>query len=183
MLNKLKKIEKDLPDCFAWMANAMKAGLSLPQALHLTASEISSPLKEELQAILARVEMGETLEESLLKGERRLSLPDFSLMVQSIILLRQVGGNLVEHFENLAEILRERQKVSEKIQTLISQGRLQGHILSLLPLLLGLVLYFLSPDYLAPLWETRLGWGVLALVFILDFGGWLWIQKFSKIEI
>lgn len=161
----------------------MKASLSLPKALELACIEMPWPLKEELENILGRVKTGQTLEESLLKSARLLDIADFSLFVDSVVLLRQIGGNFVEHFENLSQILRERQKVTEKIRTVTSQGKVQGNFLALLPFLLGAALMVLSPDYLTPLWQSPLGWVFSALVLLLDIGGWLWIQKWAKVEI
>ena len=178
-----QKIQKQIGDLFSWLGSAMKAGLSFPQGLQTAAEEIPSPLKEELQMILERVKIGKTLEDSLLISERALKLPDFSLMVYSVILLRQVGGNFVSHFENLGTILRERQEVSEKISLLTSQGLMQGAMLGLMPLGLGLGLFFLSPAFLSPLWETAMGWVVLGMIVSLDLGGYLWMRSLAKVKI
>lgn len=178
-----RKIETQLSDFFSWLIQAMRAGLSLPKALETAALELPPPLRGELEIILERVHRGESLEEALLKTEASLKLPDFSLFVHSVLLLRHVGGNFVEHFENLSQLLRERQKVSEKIRTLTAQGKMQGTLLALFPFFLGSLLTFLSPEFLSPLWETKAGWGVLVVVFLLDIGGWLWIQHWSKVEV
>lgn len=180
---RLKKIGENLPDCFTMIANAMKSGLSLPQALQIASLEGPSPLNEELKSILEKVKLGRSLEEALLAHESQLRLSDFSLMVHSIIILSQIGGNFVLHFENLARILRERQKVTSKIQLLTAQGLSQGVILGLLPVGLGVSIYFLSPDFISPLWETPLGFLTIGFIFILDFGGWLWMKQLAKIEI
>lgn len=180
---RLKKMEEVLPDGFTMIANAMKAGLGLSQALLIASEESPTPLNEEFAQILERVKLGRSLEEALLASESQLKLPDFSLMVHSIITLKAIGGNFVVHFENLARILRERQKVSEKIRLLTAEGLSQGAVLGLLPLGLGLALFFLSPEFVAPLWQQPLGWVAMILIAALDFGGWLWMKKMARVEI
>lgn len=179
----LQKIEERLPDCFTMIANAMKSGLSFPQALEIIAQEIEGPLGAVFQEILSKIKMGESLEEVLLRVEKRLGLPDFSLMVHSIVILRKMGGNFVVHFEKLSQIIRERQKVSGKIRLLTTQGMTQGAILSLLPLGLGLALYFIAPEFLSPLWSHWSGWLCVSLVLLLDAGGYLWMRHMSQIKI
>ncbi len=177
------KIETQFPDFIGWLIQAMKAGLTLPKALELASKEMPRPIREELENILDRVKTGQTLEESLLKSALRLKIPDYSFFVHSVAVLRQIGGNFVEHFEGLARILRERQKVSAKIKTATAQGKVQGNFLALLPFFLGFSLSFLSPDFLAPLWQTPLGWFCAALILLLDIGGWLWVQRWAKVEV
>ncbi|MDO8526785.1 MAG: type II secretion system F family protein [Deltaproteobacteria bacterium] len=180
---RLNKIEAGLADGFTLMANAMKAGLGFSQALQMASTDAPWPLNEEIHSILERMKLGWSLEESFLEAEARLKIPDFSLMVQSILILRQIGGNFVAHFENLSRILRERERVSAKVRLLTAQGLSQGVILGLLPLVLGLALFFLSPEFVAPLWQTPLGWIAMVLILALDAGGYLWMKKMSKVEI
>lgn len=183
-LNRRKrKIEKELGDFFQWLANCLKANLGLPTALELAAKEIPPPLGEEVQIILDRVKMGKKLDEALLASEQELKIPDFSLMVYSIIILREVGGNFIVHFEDLAKVLRERERVSEKVRSLTFQGLFQGVLLACLPFFLGVALFILSPEFLKPLWETKAGWMIVMAVVILDLGGLFWMKRMARIEI
>lgn len=178
-----KKIEENLIDGFSMMANAMKSGLSLPQSLQMVAKEGPEPLNQEIGSALERMKLGVSLEEALVVSEKKIKSSDFSLMVHSILILRQIGGNFVVHFEKLTKILRERERVSQKIRVLTAQGLSQGVILGMLPIVLGLGLWFLSPEYIAPLWESPLGWFIIILIFSLDLGGYLWMRKMAKVEI
>lgn len=179
----LLRIEEGLPDGFTLIANAMKSGLSLPQALEIASEELEGELGELFGGVIAKVKLGELLEEVLLRSEKKLGIPDFSLMVHSIIILRKMGGNFVTHFEKLSQIIRERQRVSGKIRLLTTAGMTQGAILSLLPIGLGTALFFLSPEFLAPLWNHWMGWLAVGLVLLLDLGGYLWMRKMARIEI
>lgn len=176
-------MKTDLGDLYLWLANGLRAGLNLPQAFELAAGEMEPPLGTKLKGVLERMERGLSLEESLLLAEKEIRHPDFSMLVYSILLLKQAGGNFVAHFEKLEQILRERARVSEKIGLLTAQGRMQGTFLSLMPPALGAALFFLQPGYLSALWETAGGWTVLALIVLMDLGGWLWMHRWAKIAI
>lgn len=178
-----KKIETALPDCFVLIANAMKAGLGLQQAMKIAGEEGPWPLNEEFAQILEKIKLGHALDEALSDTEKKLNIPDFSLMAHSIILLRGIGGNLVSHLENLANILRERQKITGKVRLLTTQGMVQGVILAVMPFVLGLVLRFLSPDFMSPLFSHPLGWAAIVVVAILDLGGWFWMRHLSKVTV
>lgn len=179
----IQKIEEELSGSFTTIANAMKSGLSLPQALQIVGQEKNSPLAEELRFVLDRVRLGLSLEEALLESEKKLKIGDYSLMVHSIVLLRQIGGNFVAHFEKLAGILREREKVSGKIRLYTTQGLTQGILLGVMPLGLGFGISLIAPDFLAPLWQTPLGWILTLLIFSLDVGGYLWMRRLARVSV
>lgn len=178
-----KQIEEALPDFFTMLANAMKAGLSFPKALQMAGTEGPSPLREEFQGVLEKVRLGWSLEEALLQKEAALRIPDFSLMVHSVLVLRQIGGNFVPHFEKLSAVLREREKISSKIGLLTAQGMTQGVVVGLMPPALFLALFFLSPEFVAPLWETPPGWLAALLIAALDLGGFFWMLRLAKVDV
>lgn len=177
------QLESQLSDLLIWLSSSLKSGLSLPQAFQLAAEEIPEPLGRELKLIVARMEQGMILEESLLVSERRLKIADFSLWVHSIVLLRQVGGNFVAHFETLAQVFRQRTQVSGKVRLMAAQGLMQGNLLALMPLGLCAGLYFLSPDFLQPLFTSPQGWMIVALILFLGLGGWLWMRQLARVKI
>ena len=178
-----KALEKSLPDCFVLIANAMKAGLGLQQAMKIAGEEGPWPLNEECSLILEKTKLGFTLDQAFLDAEKRLSIPDFSLMVHSIVLLRGIGGNLVSHLENLSAILRERQKITAKAKLLTAQGMTQGVILGVMPFVLGLSLWFLSPEFIEPLFLHPWGWAAMAVIAVLDIGGYFWMKKMGRVRI
>lgn len=183
LFDRNRKIEEELPSSFAMMANAMKAGLSLSQALQTVGEDPGSAFGEEIHGVLERVRLGAGLEDALLASAKKLRIPDYSLMVHSIVLFRAIGGNFVAHFEKLASILRERQRVTEKISLHTAQGLTQGLLLGCMPLALGLGLCFIAPGFLNPLWESPLGLLFSLLILLLDLGGYLWMRKMARVSV
>lgn len=178
-----QKIEEGLVDAFTFLANALKAGLALPQALELASRDLTSPLRDEFQIVVAKIQRGLSLKEALVASAGSLKITDYSLMVHSVLLLRDMGGNMVTHLEKLSQVLRERQTITQKISLLTSQGLFQGMILGCLPLFFGCALSLLAPQWMEPLWTTAEGWGIFFLILLLDLGGFFWMRRWARVEV
>lgn len=178
-----KKISADLIDALDLISNGLKACLSLPQAIQLVALEFESPLGEEFERVVHQLKMGQSLEEALLQMEDRIGLEEITFVVQSILVLKQVGGNLVKHFDALGSLLRERQNIAGKIQVLTAQGVFQSILIGLMPLSLGLGLALIAPDFVSPLWGTSFGNCLLCLAVFLEGFGFLCLRKILIIRV
>ena len=95
----------------------------------------------------------------------------------------ETGGGLAETLERTAHTLRSQHAMDLKIRALTAQGTLQAWVVGLLPLFLLWVLNHMEPDAMALLWTTRLGWGVIAVVLIMEFIGVLLIRRIVAIDI
>ena len=79
--------------------------------------------------------------------------------------------------------MRRKLNMEDKISALTSQGKIQGIIVGLLPLFLMWVLNMMEPEAMAPLFNTWLGYGVLLLIFMLEFIGFVFIRKIVNIDV
>ena len=96
---------------------------------------------------------------------------------------RELGGGLADALQRLAAGLRRRRAIEDKIDALTSQGRTQGVIVSLLPILLALVLLAIEPDATRPLFTTPAGLATLGIVVALQMLGWILIRRIVRIEV
>jgi tight adherence protein B len=94
-----------------------------------------------------------------------------------------VGGNLTEVFDNIASTIRDRLRLQGKIRALTAQGKLQGLVVSLLPIGIGLALNALNPDFFRPMYTTRLGAAFLGAIVVLELLGIYFIRKIVSIRI
>ncbi|HVT45090.1 MAG TPA: type II secretion system F family protein [Thermoanaerobaculia bacterium] len=182
-LKGLERFDNQMLDVTYAFKNSLKAGMSLQQAMQLIASDFANPAADQFRIVLREIQLGASIEEGLQHLEERMPNTDLKMMVNSIEILRQTGGNMVETFETLAETLKNRKKVEGKIKTLTAQGRIQAIFLCAMPFVMALILYFLSYDYIAPLFKPVLGWVILSIVIGLVSAGWIIIQKVIAIEV
>ncbi|HJN45337.1 MAG TPA: type II secretion system F family protein [Vicinamibacterales bacterium] len=180
---RLEAIDDQLIDALRLMANAIKAGLTLQQALELGAREMKPPIADELGRVIKEIELGRLMDEALRRFAERVPLADVRLMTDSILILRETGGNLSETFEVIANTVVERKKVQGKIKSITAQGMTQGVIVCLMPIALMLLFSIVDQNYMRPFFTTPLGWMMLLVVLVLDGVGLFLMFKLVKVNV
>ena len=184
MRNKrLKRFEEQLPDALSMVSGAMRAGASLSIALVGLVKELPAPISQEFELYLKEQRLGVDFDESLKKMEKRIPVQDFSMLVTALRINREIGGNLAETMESLGETLRRKAMMEGKINSLTAQGKLQGIVMTGLPLLLGVLLNFLEPEAMSKLWTTTIGYAVMTLIVVMELMGYLMIRKITSIDV
>lgn len=180
---RLKQIKNQLMDSMGLMANALRSGMSLLQSMELAANEMPGAMSREFSQIVQETKLGSTVENALTSFKKRIPLKEVASLVDSVLILRETGGNLVETFEILIHILREEERVQGKITALTTQGIAQAAVIVLLPFGLGAALYTVSPEYIRPLIDHPIGWVIITLMLGLQaLGAWS-MKKIVTIEI
>lgn len=174
--------DAQLNDGVVLISNALKAGYSFMQALAVAAEETQDPFKKTFKILLKELSLGMPLEDGLSNLMERMPSEDLMLIVNAILIQRDVGGNLSEILENIAETIRERQKIKNELNTLTAQGKLSGMIIMAMPIFLGLIFYVLNKDYILVLFNTTIGRVLLGLAIFNQIIGWLFIRKIIQIE-
>ncbi|GGF28741.1 secretion system protein [Halobacillus andaensis] len=180
---RIKQFNAGLPGMITSIIGSLRAGFSFPQSLQMISEESYSPIKEEVQLVLKSMQYGTSLEEALLEWKKRLPSEDLSLLVEAILIQRQVGGNLAYLLDKIVETTRERAKIENQIKTLTAQGRLSGMIISLLPIGLGGIIYVMNPEYILTLFTNPIGQAMLAAALIGGVIGFILIRKITTIEV
>jgi tight adherence protein B len=180
---RLKRFEQQLPDGLAMISGAMRAGASLNIALESLVKEQPAPVSQEFELFLKEQRLGVDFEVSLKKMEQRIPLQDFSMLVTALLINREVGGNLAETMETLGETLRRKGMMEGKIEGLTAQGKLQGIVMTGLPVLLAVLLNFMEPEAMSKLWTTTIGYVVLSVIIMMEVLGYLMISKITSIDV
>ena len=184
MKNKRKlRFEEQFVDAIALIANAVRSGLSLMQALELTVNEMDPPISYELNLVIQATRVGVPLDVSLSELAERMQSKDLDIFVTAIMIQSQTGGNLTDILETLGKTIRERFKIQRQIKTLTSQGIASAYILTGLPVVLGIALYFIQPETMILLFTTNYGLLLtLMTITMISIGGFL-VKKIITIDI
>ena len=180
---RIDKIEQQLPDALLMIAGAAKAGLSLVSAVRQVSAELAPPLSQEFQLMQHEQRLGVTINEALENLTHRVPVQSVNLMVSAMRIASETGGGLAETLERTAATLRSQHAMELKIRALTAQGKLQAWVVGLLPIFLLWVLSKMEPDAMALLWTTRIGWGVLVAVLIMEFFGVWIIRRIVAIDV
>jgi tight adherence protein B len=175
--------QEGLPEALDLIVNALRAGHSLIAAMGLVARECADPVGSEFRACFEEQNYGLELSTALDNLIVRVPLQDLKIVATAITIQKESGGNLAEVLDKTAHVIRERFRLKRQVRTHTAQGRLTGVILTLLPLGLGLVLFFLNPTQMSLLWTTPMGrkllWGGVIGIIV---GGFI-INRIVNMEV
>ncbi len=180
---RINRFEDQLLDALAFMSNGLRSGLSLIQCMEMVSEELPNPISEEFGLVLAEQRVGVPFEDALLNLEDRIGTEDVQILVTSINILRQSGGNLSETFQTLAYTIRERKKVEGRIRTLTAQGVSQAVIIVAMPFALAFVLWTFDHELVARMWSTWLGWVFIGVMLLCQVIGGVIMRRIVMIKV
>lgn len=176
-------INAQLPQALDIIANGLRAGFSFIQAMGIVTEEVHGPISEEFGKVLRENILGKPLEEALNNMSQRIEDEDLDMVITTLIIQREVGGNLAEVLESIANTIRERVKLKGDIKSLTAQGRISGLVVSLLPFALALLLSIINPGYLNPLFQEPIGMVAIGLGLTLQIIGIFVLRKLMEIKV
>ncbi len=176
-------IEGQLVEGLQLIANALRSGFAFTQAVEMAARQVQSPLKDELTRFLQDNALGARSDAALQALVERTGSYDVEMMVTTITVQRTTGGNLSEILDNVAETIRERERLQGEIKALTAQQRLTGMILSVLPVGLGLFFTILAPSLMKVLWQEELGRILLGIAIVLQALAFFTIGRILRLEV
>jgi tight adherence protein B len=177
------EIGGQLVEMLEMLSNSLRSGFALSQAFELAAKQLKPPIKNEIEAMISDMSLGAQLEDALRDMAERTGSIDAELMVTSILVQRTSGGNLSEVLDNVAATIREREHLQREIKALTASQRLTGMILSLWPVLLGVLFFIMAPSLMEVLWTEELGRVLLAVAVSLQLLAVLSMRQILKLEV
>ncbi len=181
--DRLTRFNEGLPDMITTIIGSLRAGFSFAQALKAVVEESENPIKEEIEIVLKEMQYGINIEDALQQLKQRMPSEDLELVIQSVIIQKQVGGNLATVLDTIVQTIRDRNKIQRQVVTLTAQGRLSGIVIGLLPVVLGVVIYLMQPDYMGTFFSHPMGMGMVGIGAISGTIGFVMIRKITKIEV
>ncbi|MGE5542175.1 MAG: type II secretion system F family protein, partial [Bacillota bacterium] len=180
---KIRQFESLLPDALTMIANSLRSGYSLLQALDAVAREMPKPVSSEFGRVVQEAGFNIPLEDSLAALLKRVESDDLDLLVTAILVQRQVGGNLAEVLDRISTTIRERMRILGEVRTLTAQGRISGLVVSLLPVALCGVLTVMNREYMMTFFMHPLGKALIGVACLMQVTGMLIVRKIVNIKV
>jgi tight adherence protein B len=180
---RLKAFNDQLPDTVQLISSALRSGNSVAQAMALASREAPQPTNIEFARVVAEISLGIPPEESLSNLLRRVPSEDLDMMITAMNVSAQVGGNLSEVLDKIGETIRQRVRLKGDIATLTAQQQGAGYIVSVLPALIGLVMFLLNGAYMRPMFA---GFPYLCMPIcagLMIFLGFMAMKKITDIKV
>lgn len=177
------KFEAGLPEALDMMVSALRAGHSLIAAMGLVARECADPVGTEFRICFDEQNYGLELNTAMDNLLNRMPIQDLRIVATAIMIQKESGGNLAEVLDKTAYVIRQRFRLKRQVLTHTAQGRLTGLILTILPVVLGIAIYFVNPTMMSILWKTQIGiklmWAAAGMIVV----GGLIIRKIVNMEV
>src|SRR5207248_6728214 len=180
---RIEKLHQQLPDVLMILASSLRAGHSFLQALDTASKEVGPPSSPEFARVVAEIRLGRPPHEALNGLAERVGTEEFKWAVLGINVQREIGGNLAEILDTLAETVRDRDGIRRQVRALSAEARLSMKIMVALPPLLVLYMLAVNPDYMRLLWTTTAGWVMIGVGAVLMVAGVPIMRKLVKIRV
>ena len=183
------KFVRQLADALMLLTNSLRSGYGFLKGLELVAKEMGDPISKELNRMLREVNLGTTVDDALLNLGRRVNSQDLDIVVGAYLVQKDVGGNLTEIMEKVAETIRERLRIQGDVRVLTTQGKLSGFVVGFMPFVVFLILILSAPDYFAtmfgpPIMGHYLGYDIpMGVVLLAAAVGWQLIGAYMIFKI
>jgi tight adherence protein B len=180
---RIMAFEEKLPEALDLLARAIRAGHPIASGIKMVADEAPQPVAGEFQQTFEEQRFGLPFEDSMLNLAGRVPVVDLRMLVTAVLIQREVGGNLAEVLDNLADVIRQRFIVRRQLRTYTAQGRLSGYVLAALPIVVGCMIFAINGEYAGILFNHPLGKLLMTIAFSMQVIGFLWIRKIVDIDI
>lgn len=178
-----KQFNAQLPDMLQLLAGTLKAGYSFMQGIEAVSNEAEAPMGDELRVVVTEAQLGKPVEEAMSAAAERMDSPDFAWAVMAVNIQREVGGNLAELLMTVSETMTARERLAREVNALTAEGRVSAIVLGAMPILLGLAMYAINPEYIGVLFTETIGFILIGVALTAITIGFLWMKKLIEIRI
>lgn len=144
------------------VVRGIRSGLPVGECLAIIGREIPDPVGQEFRLLVEGQKIGVSLHELLRRGLERIPTAEYKFFSIVLQIQQQTGGNLADTLANLSEVLRERKKMKDKVQSLSSEAKSSAMIIGSLPFFVMGMISLINPEYMALLFTETLGQFMLA---------------------
>ena len=184
---RLTTFDDQLVEALSQIANALRSGFGLLQAMDLAAEQLKDPLAIEFKRTINDINVGASFEDALAALNQRMVSNDLDIVVTAIQIQRTVGGNLAEILDNVAHTMRERARIKGELRTLTASQKMSGYVVGGLPIAIIALLLVMGQmtgnTYIATLFTSNAGRVALIGAATLEGMGIMIIRKILDIEV
>ena len=175
---------KQFPDALNLMASSLRAGHPLFAAIDIVTGEMPKPISDVFETARSNISLGMDTKDAFCSMTKIMPLSiDLRFFITAVLIQKEVGGNLAELLDGLSETIRERFKLLGQLRVQTAQTRISGIVLGIVPVGVLLVIFFMNPEYIKPLFDTKDGQIAISIAIGLIIAGFVSIKKISSIEI
>ena len=160
------RLRSQFPDALGLIVRAVRVGMPVSEAMRVVARESMAPTGREFERLADQIAIGVPMDAALRAMAERNGLPEYGFFAAALSLQAQTGGGLSETLELLADVTRKRVAMKARGHALSAEARTSSMILGCLPVVSGLALYAINPEYIGLLFTEESGRMVLGMALL-----------------
>ncbi len=180
---RLAQFDEQFPEALNFLSRSMRAGHAFSIGLEMLVADSAEPLSSVFRLMLNDLHLGSTLESAMGKLVTSVPMIDVRFFVSAVLLQQGTGGNLSEILDSMAKIMRERFRLRGQIKAASAHGRVTGMILAVMPVIVAVIMFVVSPDYLLVLARDPDGKKLVIGACIAQLVGFFCIRKIVNIKV
>ena len=180
---RVELIESQLDSFLTALANALKAVPSIGNAFISIQPLLAPPMQTEVELACKEMRVGSTLDQALLNMGGRVASRQLDSALSSILIGRQVGGDMPRILETTAGTMREMARLEGVVQTKTAEGKAQLWVLAIVPFALTAMLNWMQPGFFDPLRNSFVGWIILVIAGICWLASLLLARKVLAVDV
>jgi tight adherence protein B len=179
---RIEQFANELPNAMDVIVRGIRAGLPLGDCIRIVANEAQEPVKSEFRRIIEGQALGISVADSCTKMYNRVPISEANFFSIVINIQQKSGGNLSEALGNLSRVVRERKRMKNKIIAMSMEAKASAAIIAAMPVIVAIMTYFSSPEYIEIMWKTQAGIIGLVICGILMTTGVLMMRKMINFD-
>jgi tight adherence protein B len=153
---------RQLPDTIELVTSTVRSGLPVNEAFRTIAREMPQPTAGQFSIVCGELSMGRPAEEAIEAVYRRTQVPEYAMFAVTLAVQMKSGGGLSETLQTLADTVRQRVALAARAKALAGEVIFSSRALSAAPLIVGGILYSISPGTIDLLFYDPTGNKLLA---------------------
>jgi tight adherence protein B len=153
---------RQLPDTIQLVTSTVRSGLPVQEAFRTIARDMPEPTAGQFKIVCSELALGRPAAEAVENIYRRTQVAEYAIFAVTLAVQLKSGGSLAETLLTLGDTITQRVALAARAKALAGEVIFSSRALSLSPLIIGGLLYSISPTSITPLFTDPTGQKLLA---------------------
>ena len=187
---KKKELRNQFRDMLYSFSASFSSGRHMAEAMEEAVESLKSiysggcMLSEKLEYMLRRIR--DTGDSDICVWEEfafQSGVSEIEEFTQVFRACRDTGGDLIKAADRAASVITDKINIENEIRTMAAQKKLEGKLITAMPVILIVFLGAVSPEYIMPLYETAAGRIIMTAVLAVMTAAYRMIERITSIEV
>jgi tight adherence protein B len=173
---------RQLPDAIQFVTSTVRSGLPVNEAFRAIARDMPQPTAGQFAIVCSELSLGRSPEEAIESVYRRTQVAEYAMLAVTLAVQLKSGGSLAETLQTLGETVRQRVALAARAKALAGEVIFSSRALSCAPLVVGGLLYMVSPSSIDMLFSDPVGNKLLVYAIVSVLMGYFTIRWMVRRE-